>query len=712
MWPLICNEVGLSYDQEDRVRVAQRKMLLDHPSWVTRHASAASKQTIQKVCETAQRAAHKVRTREDALLKILTAEQRIRYLNWSQRRLSDATKRIKKQQSSSSIGTIESSPTGSTDWQHVNAPPQETDTDHDKAAHLYRLTQRLEESCAPLPVLKALAPPDQLKKLSRRPMFETLGNRTANMDKHDNDKDKYCDKDHCADSPTSHSTNGKKTKFSAADLSLASGSSGNLTACSLGVVEKQQVMPEVAQAQAAPHVAHVLSSVSDCVSIRFAPPATAEDDNANAGIIMNMQVPYAAPAHYNTMAPPAHMAGLGRVLPISSPVVSGDPIPMMTVSNVHVNAQAVRSTPVSVTAQMQVQGRVRTPPVPPQPQYPQAHAQVQLQAAGDRTTPLALLPYTPAHVQGGGTTSAPSPYALPAQGHAQTQGQAHWSHENVTRAANYMPIIPDPTPVLPVGSGAPRPGSGAPRPGSGAGNAHQQHQHLQPRAFTPLDSRMLQTLAPTPPPPPTPSSYADIAPAPAQTQNLMQMWPSLEEHLQGMVAPRAVQDVTPQAQLQTQPPQVAPPPVPRYFYPETPVPVGAHASQAPAPRPMVQGLAHNREISLLNSPLPTAHDDFMMAVFASGGVSQSHMQPPPPYLVQVQQMQQPQYVNSHSVSSQHHHQLAPQPPAAQHPAAQQHQHQHEYVNSQVQADDFLMQLAENDEWAIGGGFDMGMDIDG
>ena len=47
MWPLLCNDTGLSYDQEEKVRAYQRSTLQDQQSWMDRHAVGAITNNIE-----------------------------------------------------------------------------------------------------------------------------------------------------------------------------------------------------------------------------------------------------------------------------------------------------------------------------------------------------------------------------------------------------------------------------------------------------------------------------------------------------------------------------------------------------------------------------------------------------------------------------------------------------------------------------------------
>jgi hypothetical protein len=166
MWPLLCNEIALSYDQEEKVRAYQRNLLLNKLSWVeTRHASYAMDTSITSLYECLKRLSFQVRKREEATLNILSIEQRIRFLAWAQRRatsIANVAAKYKNDRSSSNNSSFIVTPSISP---------------HHKVLNLYLLAQKLQEVLKKFPniILPSLAPYEIMKKLSRRPMYEPLG---------------------------------------------------------------------------------------------------------------------------------------------------------------------------------------------------------------------------------------------------------------------------------------------------------------------------------------------------------------------------------------------------------------------------------------------------------------------------------------------------------------------------------------------------------
>jgi hypothetical protein len=156
MWPLICNEVSLSYDQEEKVRGFQRKLLQDHESWVDRHTVFASQVVNQNLHDATQAMTLRSGQREKATGTILSNDQRMKLLSFT------AQNRARIQISMPKV-------------------PDENDyvrpisKDNHMAANLYILGERLNGLMdRVVPKVAPLITGSRLKKLTRRACFESL----------------------------------------------------------------------------------------------------------------------------------------------------------------------------------------------------------------------------------------------------------------------------------------------------------------------------------------------------------------------------------------------------------------------------------------------------------------------------------------------------------------------------------------------------------
>jgi hypothetical protein len=170
MWPLFCNEVGLSYDQEERVRLFQKTLLASNEGWLQRHAASSSSLVMQSTHDCVQSLAHNIGQREKSVVSdILTEEQKRKFLSWADQN----AERI----ANSSKGKKNTSEVDGNDGFKLAG-------EHHDAANLYILNHRFQN------IISTLGRPDVLvnkatsRKFARRPSFESLGSVMA-MDKED-----------------------------------------------------------------------------------------------------------------------------------------------------------------------------------------------------------------------------------------------------------------------------------------------------------------------------------------------------------------------------------------------------------------------------------------------------------------------------------------------------------------------------------------------
>lgn len=243
MWPLFCNEVGLSYDQEERVRTAQRGLLQDSATWLERHTARASSLAMKSFHDGVNAMGVRIEHRERGMQSKLTPDQRMRLAVWAEQngnrirqRLQgrrDAKQREEEQQKLASGHQLLPS-------QHI-------------AANIYILNNRLQNLLGQGPRQAELVAPAQMRKLSRRPSFESLGQQKDD--------------------------NGNPL---ARENSFASSGSLKQSVSSLSIVSEngeeraaQQIRPEDAEAAAVPAVDKELGFVKELIPpiVQPTPPA-------------------------------------------------------------------------------------------------------------------------------------------------------------------------------------------------------------------------------------------------------------------------------------------------------------------------------------------------------------------------------------------------------------------------------------------------------
>jgi len=161
MWPLFCSEVGLSYDQEEKVRNYQRTILQTPESWLDRHTAFATRKLLESAHESVQAVTLRFGQRERCNLNILTDEQKLKFLSWSEKN----RERIAK--------LAPPAKTLNTDQRY------QLHDEHHTAGNLYILNHRFQTVLKKVPRAAPLVTGILLRKLSRRPSFESLGSAEA-----------------------------------------------------------------------------------------------------------------------------------------------------------------------------------------------------------------------------------------------------------------------------------------------------------------------------------------------------------------------------------------------------------------------------------------------------------------------------------------------------------------------------------------------------
>lgn len=280
MWPLFCNDVGLSYDQEERLRTFQKGLLAAKESWLERHTAYASSLTIKSTHEALQAVGLRLGHRERAADGMLTPQQRATLGSF----VSHGRTALKER--------LESQPKAFDGYYQTNK-------DQHVAANLYVTNHRLNSLLNTIPRASPLLTGLALKKLSRRPSFESLGIVTG--DKKEND-DNELSRDR------SFASSGS-LKRSASEMSMDGEDRPQV----------QTVAPVEAEALALPHVESILGHLKPIMPVPC-PAAPA----------MVHQVPRAAPRTVNS-APVLSVYG-EPVFP--TPVVSAQSVPSLAVAGV------------------------------------------------------------------------------------------------------------------------------------------------------------------------------------------------------------------------------------------------------------------------------------------------------------------------------------------------------------------------------------------
>lgn len=241
MWPLFCHDVGLSYDQEEKIRAHQRALLMESAPWLHRHTAAAADATIEGATQAVNSAAEMTQGRERSALDVLTVEQRAKFHAWAASRKDriERLARAKARAVSGMMGTNEQLQQGGVGLQ---TSPGRCD-----AANLYIVNDRINRVCSRMPPAPTLIKPTNLKKLSRRASFESLGSSMANLEGGGKKGGMSREKSF----PSTGSL--KRSAASMSDDSLAS------------KAQKDGPAPEAAEAASAHLVATALNDVKDII---------------------------------------------------------------------------------------------------------------------------------------------------------------------------------------------------------------------------------------------------------------------------------------------------------------------------------------------------------------------------------------------------------------------------------------------------------------
>ena len=285
MWPLFCNEIGLSYDQEEKLRAIQRTLIQDHGTWVDRHSALASRKVIESAHDATQAVTFRAGQRERSTMSALSNEQRMKMMKWSIQNRDRVAR-----------STVETVPT--------IAPQRSINPQYHVAANLYILSDQLQQVLLTIPRAAPLLTGAALKRLSHRPSFEPLGasdersNAEMNRD-------------------GSHPSSGS-LKRNASEMSMDGDDSSNC-------VQKAQIpaiSPVDAQATALPTIQQALHMVQDLLPPE--PPmesmivATSMDEQPHHGLVdtpidelvYSLEIPMPAPVTSSALEIPPILSGV------------------------------------------------------------------------------------------------------------------------------------------------------------------------------------------------------------------------------------------------------------------------------------------------------------------------------------------------------------------------------------------------------------------
>mmetsp|Transcript_16513 Transcript_16513/g.24182 ORF Transcript_16513/g.24182 Transcript_16513/m.24182 type:complete len:1178 (-) Transcript_16513:277-3810(-) len=278
MWPLFCNEVSLSYDQEEKIRSLQKEVLAKQETWLHRHTGASSEHILQSAHDAIHGAASTTEKRGKRLLDVLTPEQKVRFIAWIAKKKKEDGQKVLTVMNACKMASSSNSP---------NDDFEPNDKCHD-SANLYILNHKLSMIAQKFKALNAKSMSGKaLKKFTRRPAFESLAtmeDTKGSGGKKGGGKDSGSSLKRCS-SELSLDDGGGFMKKSASGTSLCG--TGNTT-----------LTPEAAQNTCSSHVYATLGPISAIIpSHRLARQKTVTAQFATSNTFVN-EIPL-MPNHTN-----------------------------------------------------------------------------------------------------------------------------------------------------------------------------------------------------------------------------------------------------------------------------------------------------------------------------------------------------------------------------------------------------------------------------
>ena len=192
MWPLVCHEISISYEQEEKVRGMQRTILSNADGWIHRHTALATRKVIEGVHDVVCGSQAAAGERERNLMRILTPEQSLKYMGWTKRR-ADLIKRLAERTARVGRGAV-AAYAGSCNAETGNCSDGEykISSDSHLSANLYIINhilskvlqrqQQEQQRCGTNSSATVSIPTKKLRKLGRRPSYESLAGLQAAED--------------------------------------------------------------------------------------------------------------------------------------------------------------------------------------------------------------------------------------------------------------------------------------------------------------------------------------------------------------------------------------------------------------------------------------------------------------------------------------------------------------------------------------------------
>jgi len=239
MWPLLCHEIGLSYEQEDRIRTWQKQHLAKKQLWVDRYTVDLTWKVINSIHRGTHGTSYAIKRREASIASILTTEQRSRLIPYLHR------KRDQLQQFSKKILSPPIRP----------EPLLNVVADRQDALNLFEMNKLLSSFSDRLPAAPSIVPESKLKRLSRRPSYESLGGSQKELGSSQKEMGSS------QKELTSHVSSGQMSS-SGSQISLVSSGADDVPMVTEGEGDTQPVTsPEEAQMLAAPYVSAAIGAI-------------------------------------------------------------------------------------------------------------------------------------------------------------------------------------------------------------------------------------------------------------------------------------------------------------------------------------------------------------------------------------------------------------------------------------------------------------------
>ena len=137
---------------------------MEKETWLDRHTAAAADASVEVACKAMSAIMGMANQREHAVLDMLTAEQKGKFMIWAAAR-KEKIERVSRRILARQKNTFSSEPTDTV----IKTSPDRCD-----AANLYIIHDRLQKLCQQVPSFPHLVSQSYLKKLSRRASFESL----------------------------------------------------------------------------------------------------------------------------------------------------------------------------------------------------------------------------------------------------------------------------------------------------------------------------------------------------------------------------------------------------------------------------------------------------------------------------------------------------------------------------------------------------------